>query len=149
MSKLTKKKLQEIDDILLQFPTLTNTAIAKKLNLSEPTISNYRKARDIKIDQEFIAITAGKFIKTFQTAHDYWNKQITRLEDLKTHTKTIFKVGKGGKKYPETVALEPMDILAIEKEQANLMERILFLASQGEVREVIKVMRVGKLPIPS
>jgi len=149
MSKLTKKKLQEIDDTLLQFPTLTNTAIAKKLNLSEPTISNYRKIRDTKIDQEFIAITAGKFIKTFQTAHDYWNKQITRLEDLKTRTKTIFKKGPDGQSYPEEVDLEPLDILAIEKEQANLMERILFLASQGEVREVIKVMRVGKLPVPT
>jgi len=39
-----------------------------------------------------------------------------------------------------------MDKLALIKEQATLRSRILFLASQGEVREVIKVMRSGQLP---
>ena len=42
--------------------------------------------------------------------------------------------------------LEPIEKLQLIKEQSNLRARILFLASQGEVREVIKVMRTGQLP---
>jgi hypothetical protein len=42
-----------------------------------------------------------------------------------------------------------MEKLSLIREQANLRSRILFLASQGEVREVIKVMRTGQLPAVS
>ena len=35
----------------------------------------------------------------------------------------------------------------LEKHQSELHEKVLFLASQGEVRQVIRIMRMGKIPM--
>jgi len=61
-------------------------------------------------------------------ATDYFKKQIERLEELKKEEKTIFKKGKDGQSYADQVSLEPLDILAIEKQQTELWKNILFLA---------------------
>ena len=132
----------------MRYPTLSDRQLALKIKISNTTVSMYRKKYDESIDAEFLAITAGKFINEFGKASDYWKLQIDELEKLKDSTKTIYKKGKNSKSYAVQVALEPSDILAIVKHQTDLRKNILYLASQGEVKEVIKVMRSGKLPIP-
>lgn len=147
MRKLKQEILDKMKDAFLRYPTLTDNQIAKKIKINNVTLGKYRKIYDKQIDQEFIAITAGKFISEFGKASDYWKMQIDELEELKKSTKTIFKKGKNGKSYAEKVDLEPSDILAIVKHQTDLRKNILYLAAQGEVREVIKIMRSGKLPM--
>jgi len=128
MRKLSVKKSTELRKSFLVHPSYTDTQIAKLVSVSYPTVQKYREEHLSKMDVEFIKMTAGRFIMEFGEASDYWKLQIEELENLKTD-------------------LEPMDILAICKQQAQLREKILFLAAQGEVREVIKVMRSGKLPV--
>lgn len=147
MVKLSIKTLSTLKDLFLHYPLKSDNDISKMANLSQPTVSKYRKIYDEQIDQAFISQTAGLFIKAFGSAEQYWQAQIQELEYLKTKKKTIFKKNQDGSSRPEEVDLEPMDILAICKQQAELQAKILFLASQGRVREVIKVMRSGKLPV--
>lgn len=147
MPKLTREKEKLLRDTLTKFPTYTDERIGKQLKLTRQTVLKFRHEITTRHDSEFIAITAGKFIAAFGTASDYWYSQLSELEELKHKKKTIFKKGKDGQSYPEQVDLEPMDILAICKQQAELQKMVLFLASQGEVKEVIKVMRSGKLSV--
>lgn len=148
MPKLTTQKEKLLKDTLNKFPTFTDERIAKQLKLTRQTVLKYRHQIATRHDSEFIAIVAGKFIGAYQTASDYWLSQITELEELKKSQKTIFKMSKNGKtKYADQVDLEPMDILSICKQQAELQKMVLFLAAQGEVKEVIRIMRSGKIPI--
>lgn len=147
MGKLTRKREKELRDKINRFPTYSDHKIGEELGFYHTTVAKFRKEMALRRDSEFIAITAGKFIAVFQKAADYWLNQVTELEELKGKTKTIFKTNNEGVKFPEEVNLEPMDILAICKHQADLHKNILFLAGQGEVREVIRMMRTGKIPM--
>lgn len=146
MKKPSKKQLLA-QEAFLKYPTKSDNDIAKITGISQPMISHYRKIYNISIDQEFIQITAGKFIMEFSHASDHWKLLIDELETLKKGKKTIIRQNPNGGYFKSEVDLEALDKLAICKEQANLRAKILFLASQGEVREVIKVMRTsGQLP---
>ncbi len=146
MKKLSKKKLAA-RDAFLKYPTKSDNDIAKITGISQPMISTYRKEYNISIDKEFIAIVAGKFISEFGQAVDHWKILIEELEVLKSGKKQIVKQNsETGGYFQAEVPLEPIEKLQLIKEQATLRSRILFLASQGEVREVIKVMRTGQLP---
>lgn len=147
MRKLLKDQEKVMRESFLKYPTKSDTQLAKITKISRPTITKYRKEYSLQIDTEFVAIVAGKFILEFGQAVDHWKVLIDELEELKNGKKTIFhKNIETGGTYTEEVDLEPLDKLALIKEQSNLRARILFLASQGEVREVIKVMRTGQLP---
>lgn len=147
MKKLSKKKLAA-RDAFLKYPTKSDNDIAKITGISQPMISTYRKEYNISIDKEFIAIVAGKFIMEFGQAVDHWKILIEELEALKGGKKTVIKQNsETGGFFQAQVDLEPLEKLQLIKEQAVLRSRILFLASQGEVREVIKVMRTGQLPL--
>lgn len=147
MKKLSKKKLAA-RDAFLKYPTKSDNDIAKITGISQPMISTYRKEYNISIDKEFIAIVAGKFIMEFGQAVDHWKILIEELEALKGGKKTVIKQNsETGGFFQAQVDLEPLEKLQLIKEQATLRSRILFLASQGEVREVIKVMRTGQLPL--
>lgn len=130
MRKLTLDTENNIKDQIDRFPTKTDKQIAIETGCNRITVAKYRKQMDLKYDSEFVRIVAGKFIKAYGRAEEYWLNQITRLEELKT---------------AQDVTI--MDKLAIEKHQSELQVKILFLASQGEVREVIKIMRMGKIPM--
>ncbi len=146
MKKLSKKK-QAAKEAFLKYPTKSDNDIAKITGISQPMISTYRKEYNISIDKEFIAIVAGKFIMEFGHAVDHWKILIDELEALKGGKKTVIKQNsETGGFFQAQVDLEPLEKLQLIKEQATLRSRILFLASQGEVREVIKVMRTGQLP---
>jgi len=128
--KLTLDTENNIKDQIDRFPTKTDTQIAIETGCNRTTVAKYRKQMDLKYDSEFVRIVAGKFIKAYGRAEEYWLNQITRLEELKI---------------AQDVTI--MDKLAIEKHQTELQKNILYLASQGEVREVIKIMRMGKIPM--
>jgi len=127
---LAKNTKLSLEDQITRFPTKTDTQIAIETGCNRTTVAKYRKQMDLKYDSEFIRIVAGKFIKAYGRAEEYWLNQITRLEELKT---------------AQDVTI--MDKLAIEKHQSELQKNILYLASQGEVRQVIKIMRMGKIPM--
>ncbi len=127
MKKLLKKQ-ETANNAFVKYPHKSDNQIAKITGISQPMISKYRKSYSLQVDSEFIAITAGKFIQEFGHAADHWKLLIDEIEVLKNGD------------------VDPIDKLSLIKEQASLRERILFLASQGEVREVIKIMRSGKLP---
>lgn len=146
MKKLSKKK-GIARKAFLQYPTKSDNDIAKLTKISQPMISKYRKEYHLDIDSEFLAITAGKFISEFGLAIEHWKILIEELEAIKSKKKTVVKQNQEtGGYFSAQVDLDPMEILQLVKEQANLRARILFLASQGEVKEIIKVMRSGQLP---
>lgn len=128
MSKLQQKTKDDMKAAFLQYPTKTNNQLSKMLKINHVTIGKYRKEYALQIDTEFVAIVAGKFITEFGQAIDHWKLQMERLEELMKKSETS------------------MEKLAIERHITKLRENILLLASQGEVREVIKVMRTGQLP---
>lgn len=135
------KTQNNLKNLFLLYPTATNQKMCEMSGLSKPTVKRYRKTYNEQIDQEFISRTAGKFINEFGKAIDYWKLQIDELECLKNKKQTI--ILKDG---DEMLApLSAMEILAICKQQAELRKYIIFLGSQGEVREVLKIMRSGKL----
>jgi len=144
---MTIEAQKKLRDLFLLHPTKSNLALCKLSGETRALVKKYRDIYDEQIDQEFISMTAGKFINEFGKAIDYWKLQINELEELKNRTKTIFKINDKKKRYSESVPLDPMDILSICKQQAELRKYIIFLGSQGEVREVIKIMRSGKLPV--
>ena len=146
MKKLSKKQ-SLAKEAFLKYPTKSDNEIAKITGISQPMISKYRKEYNITIDKEFIALVAGKFISEFGQAADHWKILIDELEELKTGKKLVVKQNtETGGYFQAEVNLDPMEKLQLIKEQATLRSRILFLAGQGEVREVIKVMRSGQLP---
>ena len=143
------KQKDKVLDLINRFPTKTNRDIAKETNCNEITVGKYRKKIDLKYDTEFVKIVAGKFIKAFGRAEEYWLNQIGRLEELKLKKRTITITDPKTKLVVDTIQvdLEPLEILAIEKHQTELQEKILYLASAGRVRTVINMMRVGKIPM--
>lgn len=147
MPELSREKQKTIKDAILQYPTKSDRSIAKMVGISQPTVSKFRNENMVKIDSDFIDAVAGKFIQEFAAASDHWKKLIEELEVLKGEKKTIFKKNATGQSYPEEIDLEPNDKLNIIKEQADLRAKILFLAGQGEVREVIRILRKRELPI--
>jgi len=146
MGRLSEEKQKLMEDAFLKYPMKSDCEISKITKISQPTIGKHRKKHALSVDTQFISMVAGKFIYEFSQAINHWKLLIQEIEDLKDSKKTIFKKGTDGNYYPEEVDLEAIDKLALIKEQANLRARILFLASQGEVREVIKLMRSGQLP---
>ena len=135
--------------LMLKKPTWNDRQIADELNLSKSTVWRTRKSLLSTIDHELAQKIAGKFLAEFQMATDYFKLQIERLEELKLLEKTIFKKGKDGQHYAETVPLEPLDILAIEKQQTELWKSILEFARQGEAVEVMRLIQNGKISFNS
>lgn len=145
MKKLTDSRKKELKTYLLEHPSMSDDQVGYNIGLAQSTVSNYRKEMNLFYDIEFVKMTAGVAINKIQQAMEYWAHQITKLEELKSSKKIIFKQAPDGHKFPEEADLSPMEILAIEKEQANLHARIVYLGAQGQVREVLKMMRSGDI----
>lgn len=132
---------------ILAHPSLSDYQIAEKLNISRPTVWRTRNKLIGAIDYELAKKVAGKFLTDFQMASDYFKLQIDRLENLKTKTKTIQRNNMSTHEIEtKEVPLDPLDILAIEKQQAELWKNILFLARQGEAVEVMRIIGNGRIP---
>lgn len=146
MPKLPAAKEKQLKDAILTYPTKSDRQIGKMVGLSHPAVANMRSHMDLRYDSEFIQATAGMFIKAFGSAADYWTEQINKLEVLKKSKKNVVRQNtESGGYFKAEVPLEPMEILAIERMQSDLKSKILYQASQGQVREVIKLMRSGQL----
>ena len=157
--KLAKEKIQGIKDTFLLYPTKSDREIAKEFKVGHVKVSELRNEMAKYYDTEFSSMTAAKFIQQFQIALDYWTSQIGKLEERKTQMNalldekvTIFKKAEEGHFYPEEVDQSPQDklkihteIAKIEKQQSELKEKILKLASMGEVKAVIKMMKNGRI----
>ncbi len=142
MPKLTSDKEKLLRDTLIRFPAYTDKKIATQLSLNRTTVAKYRKNMDLKYDSDFISITAGKWIKYYNLASDLFLKYITQIEEYKeSGTKTIV-VDKGTVKIP----LSGMEKGQLTKIQGDILTKLCEDAGNGEVREVIRMMRVGKIP---
>lgn len=141
---------QELKDAIytkiLEFPAASDYVIADKLKgVSRSTVYRARNKLVKAIDYELAKQVAGKFLVDFQMASDYFKLQIERLEKLKEKTKIIQRNNvTTGKVESNEVPLDPIDILAIEKQQSELWKNILFLARQGEAIEVMRIMGNGR-----
>lgn len=78
-------------------------------------------------------------------ASDYFMKQIENLEELKNQRKSVLVRSKDDFTI-QTLPLEPLEILQIEKQQTELWAKIIFLCRQNEAIEVIKLIQNGELP---
>lgn len=157
--KIDPKLIEEVKTLFLERPTMSNKEIAKVTKVSPTKVDELRREYNERYDVEFMKATAGQFIKAYGEANSYWLNQINNLEIQKTELdkllgekKIIFKKLESGVSFPEEVDLDPRDkaliiekIANIEKQQSDLHSRILFQAGQGKAREVIKLMRSGKL----
>ena len=141
--KLSIEKQNMLKNLFLLHPTKSDMALHLISGVSRRALAGYRKVYSEQIDQEFVSMTAGKFIYEFGSAIDYWKLQIDELEKLK-YKKQDMRFKKDNR---PKIPLPPMEILAICKHQTKLREDIVLLGSQGEVREVLKIMRSGKLPV--
>jgi len=124
---------------MFQYPPLITLSIL--LNTFSATV---RKETTLVVTREAIKLGVIDFLKRFTDAEKYFEKKEKELEALKKEMKTIFKIGKGGKKYAEQVPLEPMDKLAIIKEQRQNQLDLLFMVSKPKV--ILGLQQVENAP---
>jgi len=134
-----------VKDKLLRFPSKTNVQIAKETGCDRNTVSKYRKEIDTKYDSEFVKIVAGKWIKYYGLAADLLFKYITQLEKYKEEEKQVLTAQ--GDLIP--IPLTPTEKGQLVKIQGDIVTKLCEDAGNGEVREVIRMMRSGKIPIPT
>ena len=72
-------------------------------------------------------------------------RQIEKLEDLKDQRKSVLVRTKDDFTV-QSLPLEPIEILQIEKQQTDLWAKIIFMCRQNEAIEVIKLIQNGELP---
>jgi hypothetical protein len=144
-SETHEQLVKNIYNQMLTFPTKSDRAIARDLNLGHSTVSRYRKKLYVKIDYELSRQVSSKFLTHFQMASDYFMKQIENLEALKGQKKVI-PIKTKDDFFIQPIPLDPLDILQIEKQQTELWAKIIFLCRQNEAIEVIKLIQNGELP---
>jgi len=145
MRKLTPKVESNVKDQLLRFPSKTDIQIAREVGCHKTTVNKYRKEIDSKYDSEFVKIVAGKWIKYYGLAADLLFKYITQLETYKEEDKQVLTTD--GELIP--IPLTPNEKGQLVKIQGDIVTKLCEDAGNGEVREVIRMMRSGKIPIPT
>ncbi len=147
-NKLKEEKKLEVYRTIVEHPALSDYEVADKLKgVSRSTVNLCRKQFIEKLDYELARNVAGKFLADFQQASDYFKIQIDRLENLKKEKKILHEYDEQGNKIAGETDLEPLDILAIEKQQTELWKNIIFLARQSEAVEVMKLIQNGRITI--
>ena len=144
MVVLTPEVEKNLKEEITLFPLKSATAIAKSVHCTIPTVSKYRKLMDVNYDKEFVQIVAGKWIKYFGAAAKAYLLYITQLEESKSEKKKI--ITKDG---PVSIPLNAVEKAQITRLQADIWTKLTEDAGNGEVREVIRMMRSGKIPIPT
>ena len=110
----------KIYQVMLKKPSLTPEEIAKEVGVSQSTVSRLIHSLTKGNDYQIAAMAAGMFIQEFVNAAKFWKLQITELEKLKEITE------------------DPKLKLKIMKEQSDRYEKILVLARQGEVIQIVR-----------
>ena len=142
MVVLHSNKEKQLRDMLHSFPSYTDVKIANNLKVNKVTVAKYRKEIDVKYDAEFIQITAGKWIKYYGLAAELLLKYITQLEEYKTNgTRTIILNNE-----TMEIPLSGIEKGQLIKTQADILTKLCEDAGNGELREVIRMMRSGKVP---
>lgn len=139
-----KKKKIKVLKAIEKDPFKSSREIGRETGISGKTVSKIRKETTLVITRESIKLGVLDFIKRFTDAEKYFEKKEKELELLKKETKTIFKVGKNGNKYPEEVPLDPMDKLLIIKEQRQNQLDLLFMVSKPKV--ILGLQQVENAP---
>lgn len=142
MRKLAPKIQKELKDVIIRFPLKTNVQIAKELQCDKTTVAKYRKEIDIKYDSEFVKIVAGKWIKYYGMAAELLFKYITQIEEYKESGKKTIITKEG----TENIPLNGIEKGQLTKIQGDLVTKLCEDAGNGEVREVIRMLRNGKIP---
>ena len=142
---LAPKVQESVKDQLLRFPSKTDMEIAKETGCNRLTVGKYRKEIDSKYDSEFVKIVAGKWIKYYGLAADLLFKYISQLESYKEEEKQVLTPE--GELIP--IPLTPTEKGQLVKIQGDIVTKLCEDAGNGEVREVIRMMRNGKVPIPT
>ncbi len=146
MSIQTLKPIQRsIYEMMITYPTKSDRAIALELNLSNTTVSKYRKKLFIGINYEMARNVSSKFMAHFQMASDYFMTQIEKLERLKSEKNNVVTVDEDGSKKMLTIPLNPGEIAALEKQQTELWKNIVYLCRQSEVLEIITLIQNGDI----
>jgi len=127
---------------LIHFPTKTDKQIAIETGCDRHTVAKYRKETDLKYDSEFVKIVAGKWIKYYGMAAELLFKYISQIEEYKETGKKIIITKEGDKEIP----LSGMEKGQLTKIQGDLVTKLCEDAGNGEVREVIRMLRNGKIP---
>jgi|APSaa5957512535_1039671.scaffolds.fasta_scaffold03090_7 hypothetical protein len=138
---MNKEVKRQCYKLMLTKPSWSDPQIAKSLGISRGVVFRTRKTLLSTIDYELAQNVAGKFLVEFQMASDYFKLQIERLDELKEQKNTVLL--KDGS--IEEIPLNPLEILAIEKQQTELWKNIIEFASQGEAVEVMRLIRDGKI----
>ena len=137
----SKEIRRQCYEVMITKPSWSDYEIARNLNLSQTFVYKQRQKLLLTIDYELAKNIAGKFLVQFQMASDYFKLQISRLDELKTKKNNVLL--KDGTMIK--VELNPLEILAIEKQQTDLWIKIIEFASQGEAVEVMRLIRDGKI----
>ncbi len=139
---LAPKMELELRDTLMRFPAYTDKQIATKIGCNRNTVAKYRKKIDLKYDAEFINIIAGKWIKYYSLASDLFLKYISQIEEYKESGTKIIIINNE----QTTIPLSGMEKGQLTKIQSDIVTKLCEDAGDGEVRSVIRKMRVGKAP---
>ena len=138
-----------IECLNLELRDYSRKDIAKKLHLSEGTVSRHiskiKKSREYQMG----AITINEFFEVFKRCEEYWNQSNQDYRELIDEVKKLRidddRDGKDGihlhkSKYEKR--MERIELIAKLKErQDKNMERIITLAKQGEVVLALKAAR--------
>jgi len=119
----------------------SDRTIAKKFDISQPTVSKYRKEYHVPMNRELVKKTINQFIEEIETVKTHWKSQQEELEGIKNTKKTIvLRDSEGNSKLAE-IELEPMEKLQLIKQIGELDKYIAFIGSQEQMKDVIKWVR--------
>ena len=110
----------KIYQVMLSKPSLTQREIAEEVGVHESTVSRVIRSLTKGNDYQIATRAASKFLQEFVNAAEFWKLQITELEKLKEIT--------------EDSNLK----LKIMREQSDRYEKILVLARQWEVIQIVR-----------
>lgn len=146
MTMQTMKPIQrDIYQLMITYPTKSDRQIAIDLNLSNSTVSKYRKKLIVGINYEMARNVSAKFLTHFQMASDYFMMQIENIEKLKQKKNNVVTVAEDGTKKMLTIPLNPLELASLEKQQTDLWSKIVFLCRQSEAIEIINLIQNGDI----
>lgn len=142
---LNKKQKKEIEEYFITHSQESSRTIAKKFKLSHPTIQKIRDEFYAVIKEEFVQESVKQSIIEIRRSVIHWKKLINNLyELLESNEKTIVMVIDGNKMQTK-VPLEPMEILKINHEIADLEVKIQEWGNDPEISQILKVMENGQV----
>ena len=140
-----KKQRKELEEYFITHSQESNRVIAKKFNLTHPTVKKFRDEFYSVIKSEFIQESVKQSIFEIRRSVIHWKDLINKLyEELNTNEKTIVMIA-DGKKVASVVPLEPMERVKIIHEISDLEVKIQEWGNDPEIAQILKAMDTGKI----